>query len=57
MDKKLLEILACPSCKSSVKPENGKIVCVKCGLKYPVKNGIPCMLAEEAKKDLLQKEA
>ena len=50
IDKKLLEILACPSCKSDVKLENEKIVCTKCGLRYPVKDDIPVMLIEEAEK-------
>jgi len=48
VDKELLEILACPACKGDVKLEDNKIVCVKCGLKYPIKDGIPIMLIEEA---------
>ena len=54
IDKELLDILACPACKSEVRfQENiegaeGKIVCTKCGRKYPVRNGIPVMLIEEA---------
>ncbi len=53
VDKELLEILACPACKGDVKEENGKIVCLKCGLKYPIKDNIPIMLIDEAegKKD------
>lgn len=50
VDKKLLEILACPACKGDVKLEGEKIVCVKCGLKFPIKDGIPVMLVEEAEK-------
>ena len=52
IDKKLLEILACPACKSDVKLESEKIVCVneKCGLKYRIEDGIPIMLVEEAEK-------
>ena len=48
IDKKLLEILACPACKGKVKIEEEKIVCRQCGRKYPVKNGIPIMLIEES---------
>jgi uncharacterized protein YbaR (Trm112 family) len=50
IDEKLLEILACPVCKGDVKydEENQKIICIKCGRKYPVKDGIPVMLEEEA---------
>ena len=50
VDKKLLEILACPACKSDVRLEENKIVCMKCGLKFPIKDGIPVMLIEEAEK-------
>ena len=50
IDKKLLDILACPACKSAVKLQEGKIVCLTCGLKYPVKDGIPIMLIDEAEK-------
>lgn len=50
IDKELLEILACPSCKGDVELDNQKIVCKKCGLKYPVKDGIPIMLIDEAEK-------
>ncbi|HOO55819.1 MAG TPA: Trm112 family protein [bacterium] len=50
VDKKLLEILACPLCKTPVKydEENQKIICTQCGRKYPVKDGIPIMLENEA---------
>ncbi len=48
IDKELLRILACPLCKAEVKEEDGKIVCTACGRKYPVKDGIPVMLADEA---------
>lgn len=48
--KELLEILACPKCKAAVRSEGGFLVCANpaCGLKYPVRNGIPIMLIEEA---------
>ena len=48
IDKELLEILACPACKGGVKLTDDKIVCVKCGKKYPVRDGIPVMLIDEA---------
>jgi uncharacterized protein YbaR (Trm112 family) len=50
IDSALLAILACPACQGDVKLENNKIVCVKCGRKYPIKDGIPVMLADEAEK-------
>ena len=53
IDEELLEILACPECKGDVKYDeaNQKIICRKCGLKYPVRDGIPVMLVEEAERD------
>lgn len=48
IDKELLEILACPLCKTEVKLEGEKIVCTRCGRRYPIKDDIPIMLAEEA---------
>jgi len=48
IDKELLEILACPACKGDVELQGDKIVCKKCKKKYPIKNGIPVMLIDEA---------
>lgn len=50
LDKKLLDILACPSCGGEVKEKSSTIICLKCGLQYPIKNGIPVMLVDKAKK-------
>ncbi len=46
--KELLDILACPLCKTEVKLEDDKIVCINCGRRYPVKDDIPVMLIDEA---------
>ena len=50
IDKELLEILACPACKATVRLEGERIVCAgpACGLRYPIREGIPVMLVEEA---------
>ena len=48
IDKELIDILSCPACKGDVLLAGGKIVCKKCGKKYPVKDGIPVMLIDEA---------
>ena len=50
IDTKLLDILACPACKGDVEYDarNEKILCTQCKKKYPVKDGIPVMLVEEA---------
>jgi len=48
IDKELLGILACPVCKSGVELKADKVVCTICGRAYPVRDGIPVMLVEEA---------
>lgn len=48
IDKELLDILACPACKADVELKGVKIVCKKCQKKYPVRDGIPVMLIDEA---------
>lgn len=48
IDKELLAILACPACKADVELKEDKIVCVQCGKKYPIKDGVPVMLVDQA---------
>jgi uncharacterized protein YbaR (Trm112 family) len=52
IDKELLEILACPKCKEPVRldEEAQRLICVSpaCGLRYPIRDGIPVMLIDEA---------
>ena len=50
IDKELLNILACPACQGDVELKDKKIVCKSCGRKYPVKDGIPVMLVDQAEK-------
>ncbi len=51
MDKKLLAILACPICKGEVKfdKEKQELICKNDALAFPVKDGIPVMLENEAR--------
>lgn len=44
----LLSILACPQCHQPLRAEGDELVCTGCGLRYPVRDGIPVMLPEEA---------
>ncbi len=52
IDKELLEILACPLCKTEVRheviPSGERLVCTSCGRRYPVREDIPIMLIDEA---------
>ncbi|WP_416244057.1 Trm112 family protein [Azospira sp. APE16] len=51
MDARLLDILVCPVCKSSLKyrKEQKELVCKPCKLAFPVRDDIPIMLEEEAR--------
>ena len=48
IDPKLLEILACPVCKTAVQLQEDRLVCAQCGRRYPIRDGIPVMLVDEA---------
>lgn len=48
IDPALLEILRCPLTRSRLRPEGGRLVAEVGGLRYPVRDGIPVMLMEEA---------
>lgn len=52
LSKELLDILACPKCKGGVSLAEGQnaLVCEPCALKYPIRDGIPVMLVDEAEK-------
>jgi uncharacterized protein YbaR (Trm112 family) len=46
----LAEILVCPACHGDLRGdlEQSWLVCTDCGLRYPVRDGIPIMLIDEA---------
>ncbi len=52
MDAKLLEILVCPLCKSSLiyRKAEQELICKADKLAYSIQDGIPVMLADEARK-------
>ena len=51
MDKKLLDILVCPICKGRLvyRPKAGELICKGDRLAYPIRDGIPVMLEQEAR--------
>ncbi|HUT40982.1 MAG TPA: Trm112 family protein [Gammaproteobacteria bacterium] len=51
MDKKLLDILACPVCKGALlyRKDEQELVCKVDRLAYPIRNDIPVMLVDEAR--------
>lgn len=50
MDTRLLDILACPLCKGPLKHERDRaaLVCRMDRLAFPIRDGVPVMLVEEA---------
>lgn len=52
MDKKLLEILVCPVSKSALiyNPKKQELIATESGLAYPIRDDIPIMLVDEARK-------
>lgn len=58
LDASLLEILACPQCRSPLRADQDaeELVCTNdaCGLAYPVRDDIPVLLIEEARSTRVQ---
>lgn len=53
IDEWLLDILACPQCRSALRADTAaeELACTNadCGLIYPVRDGIPVLLIDEAR--------
>ena len=52
VDPKLLEILVCPVTKATLRydRERQELVSLEAGLAYPIRDGIPIMLVDEARR-------
>jgi uncharacterized protein YbaR (Trm112 family) len=52
LDRKLLEILVCPLSKGALRydEEKQELISEKSGLAFPIRDGIPIMLVEEARR-------
>jgi uncharacterized protein YbaR (Trm112 family) len=52
IDPKLLEILVCPLTKTTLRydAQNSELISDKAKLAYPIRDGIPIMLVDEARK-------
>ena len=50
LSPQLLEILVCPRCKGALdyREAESSLLCAHCRLRYPVRDGIPIMLIDEA---------
>ena len=52
LDPALLELLACPASRHPLRLEGAALICTgaDCGLAYPIRDGIPVLLVDEARK-------
>ncbi len=52
LDEKLLDLIVCPACHAALAVDNAaeELVCTGCGLAYPVRDDIPVLLVDEARK-------
>ncbi len=52
MNNKLLDLLVCPVCKGPLRYEraDNELICRPCRLAYPIRDDIPVMLEDEARK-------
>jgi len=52
LDPALLAILACPNCRAELRVDDAaeELVCTGCGYAYPVRDNIPVLLIDEARR-------
>ena len=48
ISESLLSLLACPACREPVDQQEGMLRCRGCGLGFPIRDGVPVMLLDEA---------
>ena len=48
LSRELLELLACPRCTGALEETGEFLLCAACGLTYPVREGIPVLLIDQA---------
>lgn len=49
LSEKLLKILACPCCHGPLQASDVSLVCAACRLEFPVREGIPVLLVDQAR--------
>ena len=51
LDPRLLDILCCPACHGAVEERPEGVLCLACGRRYPIEDGIPVMLVDRAEQE------
>lgn len=51
LSPQLLEIIVCPACHGALSEQGDELACQGCGLVYPVRDGIPVLLVDEATRE------
>jgi uncharacterized protein YbaR (Trm112 family) len=50
LDPALLDLIVCPNCRADLDVTGEELVCRGCGLAYPVRDDIPVLLVDEARR-------
>lgn len=52
LDPQLLALIVCPACHAALRVDDpaAELVCTGCGLAYPVRDDIPVLLVDEARR-------
>jgi uncharacterized protein YbaR (Trm112 family) len=50
IDPALLAIIVCPDCRGDLSLTGSELICQTCGLAYPIRDNIPVLLVDEARK-------
>ena len=48
IDSGLLGMIVCPADRAGLREDGDRLVCAKCGRRFPVRDNIPVLLVEEA---------
>lgn len=50
IDRRLLDLIVCPACRETIRelPDDRGLACEGCGRVYPIRDGIPVLLVDEA---------
>ena len=48
LDDEFVGLLTCPVCRTGVWQEGDRLICSRCGRRYPIRDGIPVLLEDEA---------